>query len=143
MAETKTRPTTASVAEYLASRGSPAQIADCEQLTQICERITGETPRMWGPSIVGFGTYTYRYETGHSGESPLSGIAIRGREIVVYLTAEGPGQAERLANLGKHRLTKTCLYLKRLADIDLGTLEALIAASVAETQRRYPSQTRG
>jgi hypothetical protein len=94
---------------------------------------------MWGPSIVGYGSYTYRYESGHTGEACLVGFAVRGRELVVYIDAENPSQVELLAKLGKHRMGKVCLYFKRLADLDVQVLEALIAGSVAEVKRRYPS----
>lgn len=137
MAETKTKPTGASVAAYLASRASPEQLADCKALIAMCKRVTKQPPYMWGPSIVGFGSYTYRYESGHSGDAPLAGFAIRGRELVVYLGVDDPGQARLLAKLGKHKMTKSCLYLKRLADLDLKVLETLIATSVAEVKRRY------
>jgi hypothetical protein len=94
---------------------------------------------MWGPSIVGYGSYTYRYESGHSGEACLTGFAVRGRELVVYIVAENPAQVELLAKLGKHKMGKACLYFKRLTDIDVKVLEALIAGSVAEVKRRYPN----
>jgi hypothetical protein len=139
MAETKTRPTGASVDAYLASRAGPEQLKDCRTLIALCRRVTKQPPKMWGPSIVGFGSYSYRYESGHAGESCLVGFAVRGRELVVYLSAESPGQVELLARLGKHRMGKACLYVKRLADLDLGVLEALVAASVADVRRRYPS----
>ena len=138
MTETKTKPTGASVDAYLASRASPEQLADCQALMAICQRVTRQPPRMWGPSIVGYGSYTYRYESGHSGDACLTGFAVRGRELVVYLVAENPGQVELLARLGRHRMGKACLYFKRLADLDVGVLEALIARSVAELRRRYP-----
>jgi hypothetical protein len=140
MAETRTRPTDASVDAYLASRASPEQLADCRVIMAMCERVTKRQPKMWGPSIVGYGSYTYRYESGHSGESCLVGFAVRGRELVVYVLAESPRQRERLARLGKHRMGKSCLYLKRLADIDPKILEALIADSVDEMRRRYPDR---
>ena len=138
MAETKTRPTGASVDAYLASRASPEQLADCKAIMAICGRVTKQHPRMWGPSIVGYGSYTYRYESGHSGDACLAGFAIRGRELVVYLVADSPEQVARLAKLGKHRMGKSCLYFRRLADLDVEVLEALIAGSVAEVERRYP-----
>ena len=101
-------------------------------------RATGAPPKMWGPSIVGYGTYTYRYESGHSGQAPLTGFAIRGRKLVVYLSCEDAGQVELLARLGKHKMGKSCLYFNRLADLDAKVLEALIAGSVAGVPRRYP-----
>ena len=138
MAETKTRLTGASVDAYLASRASPEQLADCRTLMAMCQRVTQQQPEMWGPSIVGYGSYTYTYETGHSGEACLTGFAVRGKELVVYFSAESPGQVELLARLGRHRMGKACLYFKRLADLDVNVLEALIAGSVAEVRRRYP-----
>lgn len=138
MAETKTKPTGASVDEYLASKASPGQLADCKAIMAICKRVTKAQPTMWGPSIVGYGSYTYRYDSGHSGDACLVGFAVRGKDLVVYIMAENPGQVELLARLGKHKMGKSCLYFKRLADIDVEVLEALIAASVAEVKRRYP-----
>ena len=139
MAETKTRPTGASVDAYLASRASPGQLADCKAIMAICKRVTKQMPYMWGPSIVGYGSYTYTYDSGHSGTAPLVGLAVRGRELVVYIDAENAEQIDRLARLGKHKMGKSCLYFKRIADLDAAVLEALIAASVAEVTRRYPN----
>lgn len=138
MAKTKTKPTGVSVDEYLASRASPEQLTDCKAIMAMCERLTEQPAKMWGPSIVGFGKYKYRYESGHSGEAPLAGLAVRGRELVVYLSCEDPAQGELLAKLGKHKMGKSCLYFKRLADLEPKILEELIAGSVAEVQRRYP-----
>ena len=139
MAETKTKPTDASIDEYLSSRASPEQLTDCKAIMVMCKRVTKQQPKMWGPSIVGYGSYTYRYESGHSGQACLVGFAIRGRELVVYLVADGAEQAGLLARLGKHKMGKSCLYFKRLADLDAKVLEALIAGSVAEVKRRYPT----
>lgn len=138
MAETKTKPTGASVDEYLASRANPEQMADCRAIMAMCERVTKQQPKMWGPSIVGYGSYTYKYESGHSGDACLTGFAVRGKELVVYIIAESPEQVDLLAKLGKHKMGKSCLYFKRLADLDVKVLEALIAGSVAEVKRRYP-----
>lgn len=143
MAETKTKPTGASVEKYLASRASPEQLAECKAIMAMCKRVTRQQPKMWGPSIVGYGSYTYRYESGHSGESCLTGFAVRGKELVVYLCADNPKQVALLAKLGKHRMSKSCLYIKRLADLDAKVLEALIAGSVAEVRRRYPDRRGG
>ena len=137
MADTKTKPTGASIDSYLASRASPDQLTDCRALMAICERVTKEQPKMWGPSIVGYGAYTYRYASGHSGETCLVGFAVRGKDLVVYIDAESPEQVELLTRLGKHKMGKSCLYFKRMADIDVAVLEALIAGSVAEVRRRY------
>src|SRR5688572_21104001 len=136
MAETRTRPTGASVDAYLASRASPEQLTDCKAIMAMCKRVTKQQPLMWGPSIVGYGSYTYRYESGHSGDACLVGFAVRGKELVVYVLAESPEQIALLAKLGKHKMGKVCLYFKRLADLDAKVLEALIAGSVAEVKRR-------
>jgi hypothetical protein len=138
MAETKTKPTNASIDDYLASRASPEQLTDCKAIMAICKRVTKQQPKMWGPSIVGYGSYKYRYESGHSGEACLTGFAIRGNDLVVYLVADSTEQLELRARLGKHRMGKSCLYFKRLSDVDPKVLEALIAGSVAGVKRRYP-----
>ena len=88
MAENKTKPTGASVEDYLATRGSVQQRAECRELIALLKKVTRQSPKMWGPSIVGFGSYRYTYESGHSGEAPLAGFAIRGRELVIYLVPE-------------------------------------------------------
>jgi hypothetical protein len=137
MAENKTKPTGASVAAYLESRASPGQRADCRVLMALLRKVTRQPPRMWGPSIVGYGTYRYTYESGRTGEAPIAGFAIRGRELVIYLLMEGATHEALLAKLGKHRHGKVCLYFKQLADLDLAVLEQLIANSVAEVRRRY------
>lgn len=138
MPEAKTRPTAASVSDYLAARASPQQRADCEALMALLARVTGQPPKMWGASIVGYGSYRYRYESGRTGQACLTGFAVRGRELVVYLVADGAQQAQLLARLGPHKIGKSCLYFKRLADLDAKVLEALVAGSVAEVKRRYP-----
>ncbi len=142
MAETKTKPTGESVGDYLAARGSAEQLTDCQTLIGICNKVTKQAATMWGPSIVGFGSYTYKYDSGHSGDASLVGFAIRSEQIVVYVYAESPEQIALLARLGKHKMGKACLYFKRLADLDLKVLEALIAGSVAEVKRRYPIHTK-
>jgi hypothetical protein len=137
MADNKTQPTGASVEDYLASRANAQQLADCQELMALLQRVTQEPPMMWGPSIVGYGAYRYTYPSGRSGEMPVVGFAIRGRELVLYLTAESDDQRALLAGLGPHRMGKSCLYLKRLADLDLGILERLVVGSVAEVRSRY------
>ena len=139
MAETKTRPTDVSVDDYLAAKASPQQMDDCKVIIAMCKRVTKQPAKMWGPSIVGFGAYRYRYESGHSGEAPLTGLAVRGRELVIYISCEDPGQGELLAKLGKHKMGKSCLYFKRLADLDAKVLEKLVAGSVAEILQRHPN----
>ena len=137
MAENKTKPTGASVKDYLAARGSEQQRADCQALMALLEKVTHQSPKMWGPSIVGYGSYRYTYETGRTGEAPLAGFAIRGRELVVYLMTEGSQQKALLSKLGKHRVGKSCLYFRQLADLDTAVLEQVVAGSVADMMRRY------
>jgi hypothetical protein len=139
MAKAKTRPTNVSVDDYLASRASPEQLVDCRALMALLKRVTKQQPTMWGPSIVGYGRYSYKYESGHTGEAPVAGFAVRGRDLVVYVVADRPEQTALLARLGKHRMGKSCLYFKRLADIDVKVLESLVVNSVAEVRRRYPA----
>ena len=136
MAENKTKPTDASVDDYIASRASEQQHADCRKLMTLLKRVTRQSPKMWGPSIVGYGSYCYTYESGRTGEAPVTGFAIRGREIVLYLVAEGEAQRLLLSKLGKHRLGKFCLYFKRLSDLDYSVLEKLVTNSVAVVKRR-------
>jgi hypothetical protein len=137
MAENKTKPTDASVQDYIAGRGSEQQRADCRELIALLQKVTQQPPRMWGPSIVGFGAYRYTYESGRTGEAPLAGFAIRGRELVIYVDAERDEQRSLLSRLGPHRMGKSCLYFKRLADLDRPVLEKLVAGSVAEARRRH------
>ncbi len=137
MAATKTRFTGASVEDYIAARGSEQQRADCRELIALLKKVTRQPPRMWGPSIVGFGSYRYTYESGHTGEAPLTGFAIRGRELVIYVLAEEDEQKSLLSRLGPHKMGKSCLYFKRLADLDRSVLQTLVASSVAGVRRRY------
>jgi hypothetical protein len=137
MAEAKTKASDASIDEYLASRASAEQLSDCRALMAILKRVTRQPPKMWGPSIVGYGSYRYTYDSGRTGESCLTGFAVRGKEVVVYLVAEGQDQEALLSKLGKHKMGKSCLYFKRLADLDTKVLEALVAGSVAELRRRH------
>ena len=139
MAENKTKPTGASVADYIASRANAQQRIDCRELMALLKKITRHSPRMWGPSIVGYGSYRYTYESGRTGEAPLTGFAIRGRELVVYLMADGEESRSLLSRLGKHKMGKSCLYFKQLADLDRSALEKLVAGSVADVRRRYGS----
>ena len=137
MAANKTAFTGASVKDYIASRASAQQSADCRELMALLKKVTRQSPKMWGPSIVGYGRYRYTYDSGHSGEAPLAGFAIRGRDLVVYIFAGDEKQQSLLAKLGKHTMGKSCLYIRQLDDIDRPTLEKLVANSVAEVKRRY------
>lgn len=138
MPENKTKPTTANIDDYIVSRANAQQAADCHELISLLQTITGHAPKMWGPSIVGFDSYKYTYDSGHSGEAPLSGFAIRGRELVLYLMVDGDAQQALLAKIGKHKMGKACFYFKQLADLDRPTLEKLVRGSVKAMKERYP-----
>src|SRR5215210_4203356 len=101
MPENKTKPTDASVEDYIASRANEQQRTDCRELMALLAMVTQQSPRMWGPSIVGYGSYRYTYQSGRTGESPLAGFAIRGRELVVYLVAEGEEPRSLLSRVGR------------------------------------------
>jgi len=137
MAENKTKPTAASVGDYIASRANAQQHADCRELMALFKRVTRQAPRMWGPSIVGYGSCRYTYESGRTGEGPLAAFAIRGRELVVYVLADGQKQRSLLSKHGKHKMGKVCLYFKQLADLDTSVLEKLVVGSIADAKRRY------
>jgi hypothetical protein len=137
MAETKTKPTDASVEDYIASRANEQQRTDCRDLMVMLKKVTRHSPRMWGPSMVGYGSCRYTYESGRTGEMPLVGFAIRGRDLVVYLVAEGEEQRSLLSKLGKHKIGKSCLYFRQLADLDRSALEKLVVGSIADLRRRY------
>lgn len=137
MAGNKTKPTGASVGGYIAARADASQRADCRQLMALLKKTTRDSPKMWGPSIVGYGSYRYGAGSGRTGEAPLAAFAIRGRDLVVYLLMESAEQRALLSRLGKHKRGKVCLYFKRLADLDRSALEKLVVNSVAEVKRRH------
>jgi len=142
MSENKTKFTNASVDDYIASRANEQQRADCKELMALFRRVIRQPPKMWGPSIVGYGAYRYTYESGHSGEAPLGAFAIRGRDLVVYVLPGGDKQKSLLSKLGKHSMGKSCLYFRQLVDLDKSVLERLVADCVAETRKRYGKQRR-
>lgn len=138
MSEPKTKPTKVSAKSYVAAIANEEQRNDAQTLVALMRRVTKQEPRMWGPSIVGFGSYHYKYASGHEGDSALAGFAARGNELVVYLAESFGGRDVLLAKLGKHRTGKVCVYIRRLANVDLKVLETLVARSIADTKRRYP-----
>jgi Domain of unknown function (DU1801) len=138
MAEPKTKATRESVDNYIDAIDDELRRDDCRSLVKLMTKVTKEPPTMWGTSIVGFGKYHYNYASGHEGDSCLAGFSSRKGDISIYVMAGFAGQAPLLAKLGKHRVGKACLYVKRLADIDLKVLESLVKGSVAEMRRRYP-----
>ncbi len=137
MAENKTRATDASVDEYIAAITSEERRSDCQVLIKLMSKVTKAPPVMWGTSIVGFDSYHYKYESGREGDMGATGFASRKGDISVYLVASGKNQEALLAKLGRHKMGKSCLYIRRLSEIDMKVLERLIVESVAEVKRRY------
>lgn len=131
MAEAKTQKTTASVSEFLDGVADPARHADCRRVATMMQTVTGEQPVMWGSSIVGFGTYRSQYESGQSGVWPVTGFSPRTQNLTLYIMPGFARYAPLLDRLGKHRLGKSCLYIKRLSDIDFDVLTELVTESVA------------
>ena len=138
MSALKTKPTAVSAERHIAAIANAEQRHDAETLVALMRRITKQEPRMWGPTIVGFGSFHYKYASGHEGDTALAAFAVRGRELVVYTAESFEGRDDLLAKLGAHKTGKVCVYIKRLADVDLKVLETLVARSVAETKRLYP-----
>jgi hypothetical protein len=127
MAENKTKETDASVESYLSAIPDEARRKDCEALAKLMAKATKHPPKMWGSSIVGFGSYHYKYESGREGDMCLVGFSSRKSDISVYGLMAAPSHEELIPKLGRHKAGKGCLYLKSLSDIDLKVLEKLIA----------------
>ncbi|GMV31491.1 MAG: hypothetical protein AMXMBFR59_36160 [Rhodanobacteraceae bacterium] len=137
MSEPKTQPTRTTLATFLAGIEDPARRADCATVAELMQKITGENAVIWGPSIVGFGRYRYRYANGTEGDWPIVGFSPRKNDLTLYVMHGFDAADALLARLGKHRTGKSCLYLKSLRGIDLAVLEELIAGGVTamEAQR--------
>ncbi|WP_374673736.1 DUF1801 domain-containing protein [Ideonella sp.] len=139
MGQNKTAATSASVAGHLGTIENASLRDDCLTLVDWMSAWTGEQPTMWGPSIVGFGAYHYRHDSGREGVSCATGFAARKTGIAIYLMAEAPEQAEWLGRLGRHRMGKACLTIRRLADVDGQVLERLVKGSVQALRARHAS----
>ena len=139
MAEQKTKPTTQSVEEFLDQVADEQVRDDCHSLIKIMKKITGSKATMWGTSIVGFGKYHYKYESGHEGDSCLTGFSPRKQNISLYVMPGFIEHSGMVKKLGKYKAGKGCLYVKKLEDIDISVLEALIRFSVDFLKKKYPS----
>ena len=135
MAENKTKATDASVGDYFAAIDDEARRKDCEALAGLMAMATKQHPRMWGASIVGFGSYHYKYASGREGDTCVVGFSSRKGDITVYGLNAADGAAELLAKLGKHKAGKGCVYIKRLSDVDVKVLEKLVAGAAARKGR--------
>jgi hypothetical protein len=134
----KTKPTALSVDAYIEAIPDEARRRDCRTLLALMKKVTGMKPRMWGSSIVGFGSYHYKYASGHEGDAALTGFSSRKQDLTIYIPAGFDKHAALLARLGKHKHSLSCLYVKRLSDIDHALLGKLIVSSIEEMRRRYP-----
>ena len=140
MAEAKTKPTKASVTQFLNQIPDAARRDDCVAVAKMMEEITGSKPQMWGPSIVGFGTWRYKYASGHEGDWPVAAFSPRKQDLTLYLTPGFQKREELMSQLGKHKSGKSCLYIKRLSDIHLPTLKKLIQLSVKDLKTHTAAQ---
>ena len=138
MAENKTKPTKLSVAAFINAITDPARRADAKALVKLMQSAAGEKPKMWGPSIIGFGSYHYKYESGREGDMPVIAFSPRKAATVLYGMI-GFGEATALlAKLGNHTTGKGCLYIKKLADVDQRALETLVVKSLTAKRARHP-----
>ena len=141
MAELKTKPTNESVEDFLNRIEDAERREDCFAVAKMMEEITGEKPKMWGPSIVGFGSYTYKYASGHGGDWPITSFSPRKNDLTLYVMVGYETYPELMAKLGKHSHSKSCLYIKRLSDIHLPTLKKLIKTGVKDLKAYTKAQT--
>ncbi|MCK0096665.1 DUF1801 domain-containing protein [Yoonia sp. F2084L] len=138
MAENKTQVTQQSVADFIGAVEHPTRAADAKVLDQTFRDITGWQPQMWGPSIIGYGQYHYTYESGRSGDFLATGFSPRKSNLSVYIMPGYADFAAILKRLGKHKIGKSCLYINKLADVDLKVLEELIRAGLDDLGKRWP-----
>ena len=139
MAENKTKPTKVSVAAFIDALSDSSRRADAKALLKLMQSAAGEKPKMWGPSIIGFGSHHYRYESGREGDTPVIAFSPRKAATVLYGLTGFNDASELLAKLGKHTTGKGCLYIKKLADVDQNVLEAMVVKSLAAKQAPHAS----
>jgi hypothetical protein len=135
-ADLKTKPTGVSVDAFIAGVPNETRRRDAKRLLAMMKKLTGEKPKMWGPSIVGFGSYHYKYESGREGDMPIAGFSPRSSASVVYVVGGAPGSDPLFRKLGKHSMGKACLYIKTLDDVDLNVLEKIIGQSIDYMRRK-------
>lgn len=138
MAENKTKPTEVSVAEFIGKVENEVKRKDSFILVDLYKSITGCEPKMWGPTIIGFGNYHYKYASGHEGDMPVAAFSPRKDSIVLYFSPEFGNRDKLLEKLGKHKASKGCVYIKKLDDINLSVLEDLTIASIKDVKLKYP-----
>ena len=138
MSDLKTRPTDASVEAFINAVDHTRRREDAQILLDLMRRVTGEKPVMWGPAIVGFGRYRYRYASGKEYDWPIVGFSPRKQNLSIYILLGFEECEDLLSRLGKHKTGKSCLYINKLADVDMDVLETLVRTTVSEMKRRYP-----
>jgi hypothetical protein len=136
VAENKTKATTSSVPAFIDGLADPTQRSDAKELSQLMRKASGEKPKLWGPSIVGFGSYHYKYESGREGDMPLISFSPRKAALVLYSMLDHREAKTLLPKLGKHTTGKGCLYIKKLADVERTVLEKLIGNAVAHKRAK-------
>jgi hypothetical protein len=133
----KTKPEKTSVSAYIEAVENDTRRADAKALLKLMKEITGEKPVMWGPSLIGFGNYHYKYESGREGDAMRIGFSPRSANMVLYLLAGWEGEAALLKKLGKHKTGVSCLYINKLADVDMAVLREMITRSLAYMNKKY------
>jgi hypothetical protein len=139
MSTNKTVPTSADVSAFLESVENETRRADSFRVLEFMKKVTGEEPQMWGPSIVGFGTYHYKYDSGREGDFLKTGFSPRKSALTLYVMSGFKGVDEIMSKLGKYKTGKSCLYVKKLDDINIDALEQLIRGSLEFIDNKYPS----
>jgi hypothetical protein len=134
MAELKTKATSVSVDAFIDKIPNEGVRDDCQALIKMMKKITGSPPVMWGPSIIGFGRYHYKYDSGHEGDMCIAGFSPRKGNLTIYAYTN----ADQLKKLGKHKASKGCIYVKKLEDIDMKVLEKIVDTNVKEVRKKYP-----
>jgi len=137
MAEQKTKPTERSVSDFLDEIESEQVRDDCSALIKLMKKVTGSEPKMWGPSIIGFGKYHYKYDSGHEGDSCLTGFSPRKQNISLYVMLGIMDHQDLLKDLGKYKAAKGCIYIKKLDDVNVSVLEKLVKGSVDALKKKY------
>ena len=140
MAKNKTTETETSVVDFINTFDNEAKRNDAFELIKIMQKTTGFAPKMWGPSIVGFGSYHYKYASGHEGDAPLAGFSPRKAAISLYVYLSEENREKLLSKLGKHKAAKGCIYIKKLTDVDVEILKEMVSASVQYLLKLYPSK---
>lgn len=138
MYELKTKENEASVKEFISAVDPDYRRADCETLYELMQEVTGDEGAMWGGNIVGFGKYSYKYASGHSGEWFLTGFAPRKQNLTIHVMAGFDDYSTLMDRLGKYKIGKSCLYVKRLEDVDMNVLRELVSESVKAMRANYP-----